>query len=617
MSTLDAPADDHAVHKAVVDICAEYANDKHRMMDILLAVQDRFRWISPQMMETIAAQTDQSRIQVEGVVSFYHFFSQEPKGTVTIRLCDDIVDRYAGLADVVSAFETELGISIGQTSQDGRFSLEYTPCIGMCDQAPAAMINGVIVTRLTSQKAKRIASSLVNGASPEDLISPQFGTLSPYERATTIADNGIRHAGESLLGAVPLDAGLEKALEQHPEQIIVSLEESGLRGCGGAGFSSGTKWRTAAAQSEPRKFVICNADEGEPGTFKDRVLLTERAHLIIEGMTICARAIGAKEGLIYLRGEYTYLLEHLEAVLAERRASGVLGTNILDKSDFDFDIRIQLGAGAYICGEEGALISSCEGLPGEPKTRPPYPVQRGYLGYPTVVSNVETFCHAARVLDLGAQWFQSLGIDGSNGTKLFSVSGDCRNPGVYELPYGISVRDLLTMAGGSEAAAVLVGGPSGTMVGRDSFDRLLSFEDLATAGAIVVFSGERNILEIVDYYLGFFVHESCGYCTPCRVGNVFLQKAVQKFREGNADSTDIAYLRDLSSTIVETSRCGLGMTSPNPVLSTLESFPLVYSAVTKDSEDGMKATFDIQAAISKGRTIAKRRSYIFDKDFTQ
>ncbi|MDZ4094144.1 MAG: NADH-ubiquinone oxidoreductase-F iron-sulfur binding region domain-containing protein, partial [Paracoccaceae bacterium] len=341
----------------------------------------------------------------------------------------------------------------------------------------------------------------------------------------------------------------------------------------------------------------------------DRVLLTERADLVFEGMTIAARAVGAREGILYLRGEYRYLLDHLQAVLAARRCRGLLGKA--------FDIRIQLGAGAYICGEEGALISSCEGLPGEPKTRPPFPVTRGYLGHPTVVNNVETFAHVARILDRGAEWFRSFGTEKSPGTKLFSVSGDCAKPGVYELPYGVTLRALLALAGAEDAAAVQVGGPSGTMIGRDSFDRQLCFEDLATGGAVIVFNAHRNILEIVDYYMSFFVHESCGYCTPCRVGNVFLQKAIQKFCKGQANDGDIAYLQDLSATIIETSRCGLGQTSPNPVLSSLQNFPLVYAALTKPSRDGLKATFDIQSAISGARGLAKRRSYIFDKDFSK
>ncbi|MCA8881624.1 MAG: SLBB domain-containing protein, partial [Rhodobacteraceae bacterium] len=362
---------------------------------------------------------------------------------------------------------------------------------------------------------------------------------------------------------------------------------------------------------------LCNADEGEPGTFKDRVLLTERAQLLIEGMSIAARAIGAREGIVYLRGEYVYLRDHIEQALSDRRARGLLGDRIMGVEGFDFDIRLQLGAGAYICGEEGALISSCEGLPGEPKTRPPFPVTRGYLGYPTVVNNVETLCHVARILDRGAEWFFHLGAEGSHGTKLFSVSGDCLNPGIYELPYGVRVRELLEMAGGEDAEAVLVGGPSGTMIARDTFDRQLTFDDLATGGAIVIFNGERNILEIVEYYMSFFVHESCGYCTPCRVGNVFLQKAIGKFRNGLANPEDVDYLRDLSATIIETSRCGLGTTSPNPILSTLENFPLVYSAVVKPTKDRIRDTFDIQSAIDGARKLAKRRSYIFDRDFGQ
>ena len=601
----------------IVAICEAYGDDRRRMLDILRDIQDRFRCISPATMDIVARQTKLSRVEVEGVASFYAFLSLTPKGRVTIRLCDDIVDRHAGLAEIVQIFEKELGIKVGETSDDGAFSLEYTPCIGMCDQAPAAMINDVVVTYLTPDRTQQITEALKSGRRPEHLVSERFGELSPYERVSRMVNNNIRHAGAVLLGPVPEDAGLKKATQLRPSQIIYEIETSGLRGCGGAGFTTGKKWRfAAAAKAEPR-FVFCNADEGEPGTFKDRVLLTERPNLLIEGMTIAARAVDAHEGIIYLRGEYVYLRELLEDVLASRRKRGLLGKQILGVEGFDFDLRIQMGAGAYICGEEGALINSCEGLPGEPMTRPPFPVNRGYLGFPTVVNNVETFCSAARIVDRGAKWYHDMGSDGSHGTKLFSVSGDCLNPGIYELPYGLQIRELLEMVGGEDAAAVQVGGPSGTMIGRDSFKRRLTFDDLATGGAIVVFSGERNILEIVEYYMSFFVHESCGYCTPCRVGNVFLQKAIRKFRQGLANPADIDYLKDLSHTVIKTSRCGLGMTSPNPILSTLENFPLVYSAMTKSSRDRVRATFDIQSAIDDARKLAKRRSYIFDRDFSE
>lgn len=599
------------------DICRAYGNDSHRLLDILRDIQARDRWISPAALTEVAAILGMTRVAVEGVASFYAFLSLTPKGRVTIRLCDDIVDRHAGLAAVQKAFEEELGIATGQTSDDGAISLDVTPCIGMCDQAPAAMINDVVLTALTPDKARAVARALREGQSPESLVSPDFDQLTPYERATAAVTNNIRVAGDSLLGPVPRDAGLRHAITLAPAGIVAEVTASGLRGCGGAGFGTGAKWAMAAAAEGPRRFIICNADEGEPGTFKDRVLLTERPHLLVEGMTIAARAISAREGIIYLRGEYAYLQPHLQAVIDERRAKGLLGANILCQPGFNFDIRIQMGAGAYICGEEGALISSCEGLPGEPKTRPPYPVTRGYLGCPTVVNNVETFSHVARIIDRGAAWFHAIGTDKSHGTKLFSVSGDCAAPGVYELPYGVTVAELLAMAGGEDAAAIQIGGPSGTMIGRDSFHRRLAFEDLATGGAVIIFSGARNILEIVEYYLSFFVHESCGYCTPCRVGNVFLQKAIAKLRKGHADAGDIANLRALSATIIETSRCGLGQTSPNPVLSTLEHFPLVYAAVTRDAGDGLKASFDIQSAIERARGIAKRRSVIFDKDYSQ
>ncbi|MBN9671860.1 NAD(P)H-dependent oxidoreductase subunit E [Roseibium aggregatum] len=601
----------------IAEICEKYGNDKHRMLDILREVQDRYRCIAPATMDKIAEKTDLTRIEVEGVASFYSFLSLTPKGRVTIRLCDDIVDRFAGLDAVAHVFEDVLGIGIGQTSPDGAFSLEYTPCIGMCDQAPAAMVNDIVLTRLTPESARSAAEALKAGQAPEKIVAERFQELTPYERVTRMVDNNIRHAGEILLGPVPEDAGLQNAVKMTPAAIFTQIEESGLRGCGGAGFTTGRKWRFAASERAEKHFIICNADEGEPGTFKDRVLLTERPHLLIEGMTIAARAVGAREGFLYLRGEYVYLREHLEQVLEDRRRRGLLGQHIMGVKGFNFDIRLQLGAGAYVCGEEGALISSCEGLPGEPKTRPPFPVNRGYLGYPTVVNNVETFCHAARILDRGAEWFHAQGTEGSHGTKLLSVCGDCLNPGIYELPYGHTVREVLAMVGGLEAAAVQVGGPSGTMIARDSFHRKLTFDDLATGGAFIVFGAERNILEIVEYYMSFFVHESCGYCTPCRVGNVFLQKAIQKFRSGHANPEDIEYLKELSGTIIETSRCGLGMTSPNPVLTTLRNFPLVYSAVIKPSKDGIRDTFDIQSAIDGARKIAKRRSYIFDKDFTQ
>lgn len=601
----------------VVSICQKYDDDHTRLMDILLDIQERLRGIDPEAMELVARQVGCHRVDVEGVVSFYSFFSEEKKGEITIRLCDDIIDRYAGVAEIAGIFSEELGVKPGQTSEDGRFSLEYTPCIGMCDQAPAALINETVITRLTPGSAREIARQLKQNTDIEALDLPAGDGNNQHELIKAPVLNNIRKAGEVLLCDVPQEAGLEKALQMSAHQVVGEIVQSGLAGRGGAGFPTGKKWELAAATDAERRYIFCNADEGEPGTFKDRVLLTERADLLIEGMTIAAYAIGSSDGLIYLRGEYIYLRPYLEHVLQCRREQGLLGQDIAGKAGFSFDIRIQLGAGAYICGEESALISSCEGKRGEPKNRPPFPVESGYLGFPTVVNNVETFCCAARILDRGASWYSNIGTEKSKGTKLLSVSGDCERPGVYELPFGVTVRELLEMAGAPGSAAVQAGGPSGEMINQSQFDRKICSEDLSTGGAIMVFSSNRNILEIVDYFMSFFVDECCGYCTPCRVGNVFLKMRIEKTRKGFAETADLQYLKDLAELITRTSRCGLGQTSSKPVVSTIENFPLVYAALLKENKDGMQAAFDIQSALEESRWLAKRRSMIYDLTYDQ
>ena len=601
----------------VISVCQRYANDRTRLMDILLDIQRDLKGIEPAVMEHIAGQLGITRVEVEGMVTFYAFFSSKIKGDVVIRVCSDIIDRFAGGREIAKIFSEELGIAVGETSADGRFSLEQTPFLGMSDQAPAAMINEVIVTHLTAEKVRLICSRLKAGVDSGDLVQNTGDGNNSHPLILSEVSNNIRHAGEVLLCQVPADAGLNSAVQRQPQALLDELEESGLTGRGGAGFPTGRKWRVAASTSAEQRYVICNADEGEPGTFKDRVLLTERADLMVEGMTIAAYAMGSTAGIIYLRAEYSYLRAYLESVLQTRREQGLLGKNISVKQGFDFDIRIQMGAGAYICGEESALISSCEGLRGEPKNRPPFPVESGYLGFPTVVDNVETFCCVARIMDRGGAWFGSFGTGRSTGTKLFSVSGDCASPGVYELPFGITVRELLERVDAPDAAAVQVSGPSGEMINMSQFERRLCLEDLPTGGSVMVFSLHRNILEIVDYYLEFFVEESCGYCTPCRVGNVFLKKRIEKVRKGLCEMEDLDYLKELGKTIAMTSRCGLGRTSPNPVLSTIRNFPLVYAVLLKEHGDGLQASFDIQSALEESRRLAKRRSMIYDPNYDE
>jgi [NiFe] hydrogenase diaphorase moiety large subunit len=596
---------------AVRQICASFGNDRSRLMDIAQVVQSRFGCISDDAVNLIAEALGIPRVEVQSTVSFYSFFSAQPKGRVVIRLCNDIVDEMFGMLPVAQAFERELGIRMGETTPDGAISLEWTACIGMSDQAPAGIINDVVVTYLSSDKAREIVAELRRSGDPRRLVHRLGDGHNAHPLVRSMVHNNIRRKGPVILADLPPGAALRKALAMSPVEVIRDIKTARLRGRGGAGFPTGMKWDFARQAEGERKFVICNADEGEPGTFKDRVILTEYADLLFEGMAIAGYAIGAREGILYLRGEYAYLRPLLEHILQVRRDAGLLGRDICGKKGFEFDIRIQLGAGAYVCGEETSLISSCEGQRGDPRNRPPFPAQQGYLGYPTVVNNVETFCCVARILDRGPGWFAEIGSKGSPGTKLFSVSGDCAAPGVYEFPFGITLAELLKEVGAEEVQAVQVGGPSGQLVGPESLERRLEYDDLATGGSIIIFDHSRDMVHVVRKYLEFFADESCGYCTPCRVGNVLLLRKIEEIEEGRGSPEDLKYLRELSETVKFTSRCGLGQTSPNPVLSLLDRFRPALDARLRPSSNEFWPTFDIRAALADAEQLTGRTSAIF------
>jgi [NiFe] hydrogenase diaphorase moiety large subunit len=596
----------------VAATCKACGNDRARMMDVVRAVQRRFGCVSSKALDLIAAQLGVHRVEVESVVSFYAFLSTRPKGATVIRVCDDVVDVLQGAERVAAAFAAELGIAIGGTTADGAFTLEMAPCIGMSDQAPAALVDDVVITRLNESTARDIVRKLKAGAKPRDLVTTCGDGNNAHELVRAMVVNNIRRKGAVVFADFTSGAALRKAVAMSPAEVIRDIKTSRLRGRGGAGFPTGMKWDFTRQADGPERYVLCNADEGEPGTFKDRAILTESADLAIEGMTIGGYAVGSRTGILYLRAEYAYLQPWLEKVLADRRKAGLLGKNVAGKAGFDFDIRIQMGAGAYICGEETAMISSCEGLRGDPKNRPPYPAQKGYAGCPTTVNNVETFCCVARILNEGPGWFAQMGSKGSPGTKVLSVSGDCRTPGVYEVPFGCPIRDLLKMVGAENAGAVQIGGPSGQMIGPADFDRTICYDDLATGGAVTVFGPQRNVVEIARMYMEFFVEESCGYCTPCRVGNVLLKSRLDALLAGRGEAADLAYMEALGATMKVMSRCGLGQTSANPVLSTLKRFRPAYEALlTSKPEAGFMAGFDIRGALGDARELIGRDSVVF------
>jgi [NiFe] hydrogenase diaphorase moiety large subunit len=478
----------------------------------------------------------------------------------------------------------------------------------MSDQAPAALVNDVVVTQLTPERARAVVRDLRRHLDPQQLVTMVGDGVNSHPLVRSMVRNNIRLRGPVHFAPFEPGSALRRALARGPQAVVQEIKDSRLRGRGGAGFPAGVKWEMARNAPGPRRWVMCNADEGEPGTFKDRVLLTECAHQMVEGMTIAGHAIGSDSGVIYLRGEYRYLLAYLESVLEQRRAQGLLGRGILGTPGFDFDIRVQLGAGAYICGEETALISSCEGLRGDPKNRPPFPVQEGYLGGPTVVNNVESFCCASRILVEGAAWFAAMGSARTAGTKVLSIAGDCRKPGVYEVPFGITPRALLEMAEADNPGAMLIGGPCRQMIGPERFDGRICYDDLATGGAIIVFNRARNHLEIAEHYLDFFIEESCGHCTPCRVGLILLKKAVHKVVSGAGEPADLRAMRELSRFISQTSRCGLGQAAPNPVLGALDGFNALSSSLVAERKPGLLSTFDLASAVVDAELRVGRQS---------
>jgi len=377
----------------VVKKCATaYQKDPTKMLDVIRDVQANLGQVSDDAIAEIAKVMKVSAVDVEGVVTFYHFFSKEPVGKYAVYLNNSAVAVMKGCYDIAKAFEKEAGCKFGGVSSDGKIGLHYTADIGMNDQEPSAIINDVIFTSLTADKVKAIVADMKAGKKIQDTVKA-FGDGNNQDALIkAMVKNNIQKKGAVLFAPFESGSALKKAVAISPDAVIEEIKKSNLRGRGGAGFPTGTKWDYTRQSTGKKKYIVCNGDEGEPGTFKDRVLFTERAEMLFEGMAIGGYAIGADEGLLYLRGEYMYLHSYLESVLNKLRKSGVLGKNAGGKKGFNFDIKIQMGAGAYICGEESALIESAEGKRGEPRNRPPFPAQVGFMGKPTSVNNVETFC---------------------------------------------------------------------------------------------------------------------------------------------------------------------------------------------------------------------------------
>jgi len=570
-----------------------HGSDSSRLLQILREVQEHFGHIPHEAISRLASKLSIPRARIESVASFYSFLHLKPHGEYRVLFSDNITDRMLDSKTLMDQMCQLLWLQPGKVSEDGLVSIGTTSCTGMCDQGPALLVNGLAITRLTHQRVQEIAQLIRNRTPLADWPANFFKVEDNIRRGGLLLDNTLA-PGEVLRMALALGG----------EKVVESIKASALRGRGGAGFPTGLKWEACRNAQGSAHYVVCNADEGEPGTFKDRVLLNKQADLVFEGMTLCALAVGAKKGFLYLRGEYRYMLDPLLAVLQRRRDSKLLGTSILGQKGFDFDIEIHLGAGAYICGEESALIESLEGKRGVPRNRPPFPVTNGYMQQPTAVDNVETFCQAVMALHMGANKYQTIGTAKSTGSKLISVSGDCPRPGIYEYPFGVSVREVLQDCGAVNTRAVQISGPSGVCVPESEFGRKLGFEDLPTAGAFMVFDDSRDMFEVARNYVHFFAHESCGFCTPCRVGTSILKSTMDKIAAGHGTQYDLKEIENLDQVLQTTSHCGLGRTACNPVLHTLKHFRPAYENRLKSLM--FSPAFDLDGSLARARQMTGR-----------
>lgn len=590
--------------KFIQDLAETHRYQPTHLLHILRSVQAQYHYIPKEAIEQLAELLTISRSQIIGVVEFYSFFHLSPRGQYELLISDSITDHMSGKKNLISYLAEKLKVAVGDVRQDGVVSLDNTSCTGMCDQGPAGLVNGHALTRLDRPRIDLI-TDLINQQKP----------LNEWPAELFFVEDNIYQTGLLLANPVQPGAALRAMYKRGVPETLAEISFAELRGRGGAGYNTAWKWHLCyegpeedsfcdvATHQQQQRYVVCNADEGEPGTFKDRVLLNSYAHDVFEGMTLCAAIIGAQQGFLYLRGEYLHLYEKLQTVLDERRQAGLLGSNIL-KEGLNFDIEICLGAGAYICGEESALIESLEGKMGIPRNRPPYPVTQGYLGKPTVVNNVETFMAAASIAVNGGDWFANVGTEKSKGTKILSICGDCSQPGIYEYPFGTTIQTVLDDCGASDVLGVQIGGPSGTFISNQEFDRQLAFEDLATGGSFIVFNNSRNILEIVNNFTHFFAHESCGFCTPCRVGTSLLKKQLDKIIGGHGSAGDVVALEELCQLVKTQSHCGLGQTAANPVLSTLQRYPELYQSQLK--KISYEPGFDLDGALETARRMAKR-----------
>ena len=593
------------------EFASHYAKE-HRVSAVLHAlylVQEQQGYISNNAVRHVAQVIGCTTAEVEDVVSYYVMFHRNPVGKYVLQVCTTLSCALAGAERVVEELQNKLGIKVGETDPSGMFTIQQMECLGACDRAPVMMVNNDhwhehlkpeqvsgLVDRMKTDGVKALNDCYLC----EQRIGEGRNTTTPAKAKALPDYEPVLTKFAYTKGGAELDhylknqngyEGLKKALNMTPEAVIEDVKKSGLRGRGGAGFPTGLKWQFVDKKSPKPKFIVCNADESEPGTFKDHLLMERNPHSLVEGCLIGCYAIGSKAAYIYIRGEFYHLFPTMEKAIEDARMAGFLGKNI-QGSGFDCEVYLHRGAGAYEAGEETALLESLEGKRAQPRFKPPFPAVEGAWKCPTAVNNVETLCNVPLVMTRGAEWYASLGPEKNGGPKLFCVSGAVKRPGTFEAPMKVTLKELIyDYAGGPldghTIKAVIPGGSSVPILMPDQIDIPASFDDVQKAGsllgsaAIMVLDETTDMVWLAENLLHFYRHESCGKCTPCREGTDWLYRLLHRMTQGQATEKDIPLLQSVANQINGKSLCAFGDAAATPVLTTLKWFRPEFEAYVK------------------------------------
>ncbi len=562
-------------------IVVQYERKQAAILPLLNLAQEEFGYVTPEAEKFVSEYLDVPFVHIREVVSFYTLLRRTPPAKCTLAFCTTTSCVLGGADKLLDYAKAKLGIDVGQTTADGRFGLEEVECLGACEYAPVAQINDTYAGYLSQEKLDRVFQHGNTEAADWCAEVPRIGTAKGEPLISRFFHIPNSHKLDTYLSHKGYQT-LNKIFGQKPDDLITAAKKSNLRGLGGAGFSVGMKWSFVPKETNKPKYLVVNADEGEPGTFKDKYILVKAPHLLIEGMIIASYAVGIHKAYIYIRKEYEFPYECLKNAVHEAYAKGYLGRNILG-SGFDLDVVIHRGAGAYICGEESALLESLEGKKGFPRLRPPFPAVVGLFGCPTVINNVETLAYLPFIFDRGSEWFAGLGSEKNGGMKLYCLSGKVKKPGVYELPMGTLLRDIIFnyaggIAGDSKLKAVIPGGISANILKAEEIDVKMDFDSLKAAGTmlgsagIMVFDETDCIVKALFYATKFFAHESCGQCSPCREGTGWVHKIVKRILEGKGRPQDLDNLLDIASFMGGNTICAFGDAAAIPVTSYIRKF---------------------------------------------